>query len=51
MLDLELHTKFSDHRVVHFGTIVSDDPLRDAISEDEVMLGEMGHDVLGNRGK
>ena len=48
MLDLELRAKFSDHGVVKVGTIVNDDPLRDAIPTHEVMLDETGHDVLGN---
>ena len=51
MLDLELHAEFSDHGVVEVGTIVSDDPLRDTIPADEVMLDESSHDVLGNQGK
>ena len=48
MLNLELSVEFNDHGVVKVGTIVSDDPLRDTIPKDEVMLDELGHDVLGN---
>ena len=48
MLDLELHVEFSDHGIVKVGTISSDDPLKDSIPTDEVMLDEPGHDVLGN---
>ena len=48
VFNFEPHAKFSDHGIVEVGTIVSDDPLRDAILTDEVMLDEKGHDVLGN---
>ena len=48
MFDLELRAEFSDHGIVEIGTIVSDDPLRDAISIDKVMLDESSHHILGN---
>ena len=51
MLDLELRVEFNDHGVVELGTIVSDDPLRDSIPTNEVMLDEQGHHILGNSGK
>ena len=48
MLDLDLFTEFGDHRIFEICTIVSDDPLRDAILIDEVMLDEPGHEILRN---
>ena len=48
MLDLELHVEFNDHGIVKVGAIVSDDPLRDTILADEVVLDKPGYDVLGN---
>ena len=48
MLDLEMHAEFSDHGIVKVGAIVSDDPFRDTIPADEVMLDELGYYVLGN---
>ena len=48
MLDFELCAEFSDYGIVEVGTIVSDDPLRDAVPIDEVMLDEPGYKILGN---
>ena len=48
MFDLELHAEFSDHGIAEIGTIDSDNPLRDSIPIDEVMLYKLGHDLLGN---
>ena len=48
MFDPELCAKFSDHGITKVGVIVSDDPLRDTIPADEVMLDEPGYGVLGN---
>ena len=51
MLDLELCAKFSDQDIVEVGTIISDDPLKDAISTYKVMFYELGYNILGNWGK
>ena len=51
VLDLELHTEFSDHNVVEISTIVCNDSLRDAIPTNKVMLDELGHNIFGNRGE
>ena len=51
MLDLELHAEFSNHGVVEISTIFYDNPFRYAIPTDKVMFDELGHNILGNRGK
>ena len=51
VFDLELHAEFRDHGVVEIGTIVRDNYFRDAITIDKVILNELGHKILGNRGK
>ena len=48
MLDLELCVELSDHGIVKVGSIISDDPLRDTIPEDKVVLDDPGYEVLGN---
>ena len=48
VLDLELCAKFSDHSVVEIGTIISDDPLRDVVTINEVILNESSYCILGN---
>ena len=48
MLDLELHTKFSDHNIVEIGSVISDDPFRDIVPEDEVMLDKLGYHILSD---
>ena len=48
MLDLELRTEFRNHRIVEIGFVVSDDPLRDIILADEVMLDKLGYNVLSD---
>ena len=48
MLDLELHAEFSNHSIVEVGTVVSDNPFRDVVSIDKVMLDEPGYNILGN---
>ena len=48
MLDLEQHAEFSNHNIVEVGTIVSDNPFRDAVPTDEVMFDKSGYKILGN---
>ena len=38
--------KFSDHGIFKVGAIVSDDPFRDTILEDEVVLDELAMTFL-----
>ena len=49
MLYLELHAEFGDHFVIEIGAVVGDNPFRDAIPTNEIMLDESSHDILGNR--
>ena len=49
VLCLELLAELSDHLVVKIGTIVCNDPFRDAVSIDQVMPNESCYDVLGYR--
>ena len=51
MLNLELFTEFSDHRVVEISTIIRDDSLRDTIMTNQVVLDELCHHILGNHSK
>ena len=48
MLDFELHAEFSDHRIVEIGSIIGDDPFRDVVLADEVMLDESGYNILSD---
>ena len=48
MLDLELHAEFSNHSIVEVGSVVSNNPFRDAILTDEVMLYKPGYNIIGN---
>ena len=49
MLNLELRAEFDDHLVVDIGTVVCDNPFKDAVSADELMFDESSHDILDNR--
>ena len=51
MLDLELFTEFSDHRIVDICTIICDDSLWNTIPTDKVMLDEPCHNILNNSSK
>ena len=48
MLDLELSAKFSDHSIVEIGSVISDGPFRDTVSANEVMLDELGYNILSD---
>ena len=48
MLDFELRIKFNDHSIVDIGSVISDDPFRDVVPADEVMLDKPGYNILGN---
>ena len=48
MLDFELRAEFNNHGIVEVGSIVSDDPFRDAVSAYKVMLDKSGYNALGN---
>ena len=50
VLYLELLAELSDHLVVKIGTIVRNDPFRDAVSTDQIVSNEPCHDVLGYSG-
>ena len=47
ILDFELHSEFSDHNIVEVGNIVSDNPFRDVIPTNEVILDKSGYNILG----
>ena len=49
VLYLELLAELGDHLVVKIGTVVRNDPFRDAVSTDQVMPNEPYHDILGYR--
>ena len=46
MLDSELSTKFRNHSIVEVGSIVSDDPFRDTVTANEVMLDKPGYNII-----
>ena len=48
VFDLELHVEFRDHSVVQISTIICDNPFRDSIPIDKVMLNEPDNHVLSN---
>ena len=48
MLDFELRTEFSDHSIVEVDPVVGDDPFRDVVTIDEVILDKSGYNVLSN---
>ena len=48
MLDFELRTKFGDHSIVEIGSVISDDPFRDSIPADEVMLDKSDYHILSD---
>ena len=48
MLDIELFIEFGDHRIVEICTIICDDPLRDTVTTDEVLLDKLGDNILGD---
>ena len=48
MLDFEPHTKLSDHIIIEIGFVISDDPFRDVVSIDEVMLDKPGYNILSD---
>ena len=47
MLDFELSAKFGNHSIGEVSPIVGDDPFRDSVSINEVMLDESGYNILG----
>ena len=47
MLDLELRAKLSDYCIDKVGTIVRDDPFKDAIPTVNVILNESDHNIFG----
>ena len=51
VFDFELHAEFRDHSIVEIGSIVCDDPFRDAIPTDKVILNKPGNNILGHGGK
>ena len=48
MLDFELSAKLYNHSIVKIGSLVSDDPFRDTVSADEVMLDKTGYNIFCN---
>ena len=48
VLDLELHAEFSDHGIVEVGSVINDDPFRDVVPTDEVMLDKSGYNILSD---
>ena len=48
MLDFELRAEFNNHGIVEVGSVVSDNPFRDVVSLDEVMLDKPGYNVLSD---
>ena len=51
MLDLELRVELNDHCIIEIGTVVCDDPFRDAILIDQVVFDEPGNNIFGDRGE
>ena len=51
MLNLEVQAEFCDHSIVNIGTIICDDPFRDAIPTNQVVLDEPGNQILSDRGE
>ena len=49
MLNLELLAQGGDHSVVKVRTIISDDPFRDTVPANKVLLDEAGNNILSNR--
>ena len=48
MLDFELGTELYNHSIVEIGYVIGDDPLRDTVSTDEVILDKLGYNVLSD---
>ena len=48
MLNLELLAQGSDHSVVQVCTIIGDNPVRDTIPANQVLLDEAGNHILCN---
>ena len=48
MLDLELLAQGGDHSIIQVRTIACNDPLRDTVTTDEILLDESGDNILGN---
>ena len=48
MLDLELLAQGGDHSIFQVRTIVCNDSLRDTVTTDEILLDELGNNILGN---
>ena len=48
MLDFELNAEFSNHGIVKVGSVVDDDPFKDVVPTDEVMLDKPNYNILGN---
>ena len=46
MLDLKLRVELNDHYIVEIGTILFDDPFRDAITIDQVVFDEPGNHIF-----
>ena len=48
MLNLEFLAQGGDHSVVNICTIISDDPFRDTVPANKVLLDEAGNNILGD---
>ena len=46
MLNLELLAQGGDHSVVQVFTVVSDNPVRNAVPANEVLLDNVGNNIL-----
>ena len=46
MLNLELLAQGSDHGIIKVCTVVGDDPIRDVVPANEVLLDEAGNNIL-----
>ena len=51
IINLELLAQSGDHSIVQICTVVSDNPIGDAVPADEVLLDEAGNNILSNRCK
>ena len=48
VFNLEQSAEFHDHSIVKIGTIVHDDPFKYSIPTNEVLLDELGDNILGD---
>ena len=51
MLSLKLLAQSGDHSIVHVCNVVSDDPFKDTILANEVLLDEAGNHILCDGGE